>query len=288
MPPLVSVILPVLNQEKYLEHVLTSLLSQDSVTEEVEIVVVDNGSNDGSIEIAKSFTSITVLEESDPGSYAARNHGIMNSSGELAVFLDPDCVPSPGWLAAAITSFDNPDVEVALGPRLPNSTGVINLLQSYENAKIQWILEQKLLANVYAYTNNMAARRSLFSRLGLFRHWARGADTFFAQMVVHNYGAQSITYAPEMCVTHLELQQVSDYFRKRLVYGASNDAISRRSDFRSLSIQARISILISMLRSNLVDPCQALILLGLLAPASLLYDSARLLNGQSSGRIPTR
>lgn len=279
-----SVIIPVLNQIKYLPSVLDSLIPQVSVTEGVEIVVVDNGSNDGSKQIIKSYTGIRLLEEPERGAYSARNHGIINSSGELVAFLDPDCVPSRAWLTTAITTLANPDIEMALGPRLSSSSGAISLLQSYENAKIMWILKQKIPANVYAYTNNMVVRRSLFLRFGLFQHQARGSDTLFAQMVAHAYGVQSIRYAPEMCVTHLELQNIGNYFRKRLIYGASNSAISRKSDYQSLSIKDRFAVLIKMLRNEPVHPWKILTLLVLLAPASLLYDSAKLLNGKSSDR----
>ncbi len=273
----VSVILPVLNQAKFLPHVLPALLAQET-SDEIEIIVVDNGSDDGSMAIAKSYRGITVVEERAPGSYAARNQGILQSSGEILVFLDPDCAPQPKWLSTSLTALADSNIMIVLGPRLPSSSGLVHWLQCYENNKIQWVLDQQVAANVYAYTNNMATRRSLFEQHGLFRRQARGADTLFAQMIAQIYGVRAIAYAPGMVVTHLELKGVGDYFRKRLVYGKSNAGISRSSEFRSLSLRARLAILSHMIRNDAVSPWILLLLVLLLVPGSLLYDSVQLLD----------
>jgi glycosyltransferase involved in cell wall biosynthesis len=273
----VSVILPVLNQAKFLPNVLSALFEQET-SEEIEIIVVDNGSDDGSMAIAKSYRGITVVEEREPGSYAARNQGIFQSSGEILVFLDPDCAPQPNWLSSALTALADPNIMIVLGPRLPSSPGLVHWLQCYENNKIQWVLDQQVTANVYAYTNNMATRRSLFEQHGLFGRQARGADTLFAQLIAQIYGVRSIAYAPGMVVTHLELKGVGDYLRKRIVYGKSNAGISRGSEFRSLSLRARLAILSHMIRNDAVSPWILLLLVLLLAPGSLLYDSAQFLD----------
>ena len=113
----ISIILPVLNMECYLSSTLDTLLCQQGITQDDEIIVVDNGSTDGSIDIAKSYQGVDLLFQPVRGSYAARNLGIQSSKGEIILFLDPDCRPRPHWLTAALASFQDPDVEIVLGKR---------------------------------------------------------------------------------------------------------------------------------------------------------------------------
>lgn len=85
--PLVSVIVPVFNEEKYLEFCLSSLKKQS--WKKTELIVVDDGSTDGSIKIAQKYADL-VLQQNHQGPGAARNFGAKNSKGEILVFVDGD------------------------------------------------------------------------------------------------------------------------------------------------------------------------------------------------------
>ena len=72
--PLVSIIVPVYNGEKYLSETLESILNQDYA--EKEIIVVNDGSTDGSEEILQSYIEIKYLSQENKGVPVARNRGI--------------------------------------------------------------------------------------------------------------------------------------------------------------------------------------------------------------------
>jgi glycosyltransferase involved in cell wall biosynthesis len=91
--PLVSAIVPVWNGERYLGEALDSILAQDY--EPLETIVVDDGSTDGSADIARS-RGIEPLVQANGGPAVARNAGIAASSGEIVMFLDQDDVWLPG------------------------------------------------------------------------------------------------------------------------------------------------------------------------------------------------
>lgn len=87
MGTLVSIIIPVYNEEDCLGDCLFSLSKQSY--QELEIIVVDDGSTDDSIKIAKKF-GVKILAQSHKGPGLARNLGASNSKGEILVFVDSD------------------------------------------------------------------------------------------------------------------------------------------------------------------------------------------------------
>jgi glycosyltransferase involved in cell wall biosynthesis len=101
--PLVSVIVPVWNDLTGIEQCLAALQLQSYPNSKLQLIVVDNGSTDGSYERAQSFAGVTVLRELKPGSYAARNAGLRQAQGTYVAFLDSDCVPDRRWIEQAVT-----------------------------------------------------------------------------------------------------------------------------------------------------------------------------------------
>ena len=88
----ISIIVPVYNTEKYLSKCLNSLIKQ--TYKDIEIIVVNDGSKDKSLEIAKKFAKqdnrIKVFNKENGGLSSARNFGIEKASGEYIGFVDSD------------------------------------------------------------------------------------------------------------------------------------------------------------------------------------------------------
>lgn len=82
-----SIIIPSYNQKEYLPDAIESALAQ--TYKDIEIIVIDDGSTDGSLEIAKKYP-VTVVQQSNRGLASARNTGIMNASGDYILPLDAD------------------------------------------------------------------------------------------------------------------------------------------------------------------------------------------------------
>jgi len=93
--PLVSVIVPAYNAERFLGRAMRSALAQ--TYPHLELIVVDDGSTDGTAEVIRSFPDRRVQHLSQPnrGQGAARNHGIRASAGRYVTFLDADDVYLP-------------------------------------------------------------------------------------------------------------------------------------------------------------------------------------------------
>lgn len=89
MNELVSIIIPNYNNAEFLKSSVSSALSQDYRS--IEVIVIDDGSSDGSVQILESFgTRIRLLQQSNSGAATARNSGIKNAKGDYLAFLDSD------------------------------------------------------------------------------------------------------------------------------------------------------------------------------------------------------
>lgn len=89
----VTIIIPSYNQEPYLREAIESALAQ---TEACEVIVIDDGSTDNSLAIARSYEpKVKVISQVNKGLASARNTGIMNASGEWIMPLDADDVLDP-------------------------------------------------------------------------------------------------------------------------------------------------------------------------------------------------
>lgn len=110
--PMISVIIPNYNYSKYISKAVDSVLSQTYPN--VEVIVVDDGSRDDSLDILKTYgNEIKVLKQKNQGVSAARNSGAEASSGEFVAFLDADDIWLPKKLERQMRKFDN-DKELGL------------------------------------------------------------------------------------------------------------------------------------------------------------------------------
>jgi glycosyltransferase involved in cell wall biosynthesis len=158
--PLVSVVIPAFNATRFIREALASIVQQEY--EPLEIVVVDDGSSDGTGEVARAFGACsTVIEQPNRGPAAARNRGIAAARGSLLAFLDADDLWPDGKLALQV-------------PRLTRDSSVDVLLGQirYEALDdrtldgIRFDEPEGVLTSV-----NLGAgvfRRSVFDRVGLF------------------------------------------------------------------------------------------------------------------------
>ena len=175
--PLVSVIMPAYNARPFIEQSIRSVLDQDYAN--IELIVVDDGSRDGTPELAEQFGDrVTVLRQKNAGPAAARNRGINASRGELIAFLDADDVWLPGKASMQVRYLQNhPDVDFVYGhfkqwrPQADGTFSAPPLLIS-EKAPFAvfsehsgWIYTALLLDNVVHIITAML-RRSVIEAVG--------------------------------------------------------------------------------------------------------------------------
>lgn len=110
----ISVIIPVFRTQEYLEKCVKSVLSQ--TYKNLEIILVDDGSDDKSPEMCDSFmkadSRVTVIHKENGGLSSARNAGLLKASGEFVAFVDSDDYLENGMYEKLISSIDDADIAV--------------------------------------------------------------------------------------------------------------------------------------------------------------------------------
>jgi glycosyltransferase involved in cell wall biosynthesis len=283
---LISVVVPMYNAEPYLAACLDALVSQDFPCGDYEVLLVDNGSTDGSVAIARRHPAVTLLSEATRGAYSARNRGIRQARGEVIAFTDPDCVPDRSWLREIAAALSDPRVELVSGRRRPAiGTGLLASVADYGNAKDAFVLEGDDAELYYGHCNNMAVRRRVFEILGLFAERPRGSDVHFVRRVAGEYSCGPIRYAPAAAVTHLELDSVAVYYKKVCLYGRHR-RLNNWAGTRALRLAERMAVFRRTVRAGRYSWARSAALLATLAAgwlAWLLGSASAVVRGSSRG-----
>lgn len=176
--PRASVIVCTCNRAPLLAQACESLLAQDYPEDLWELIVVDNGSSDDTLEVAERLAAarpdlVRVLQEPRAGLSRARNAGIRAARGEIVAFADDDAFPVPGWLRELVLTMLSHDALAAGGPVEPIFQG--ELPSWFHDLFLPYLAvwepgdEPRLLRyNDYPRGNNMALRREVFARFGEF------------------------------------------------------------------------------------------------------------------------
>ena len=168
MTPAISVVIPVLDMATTIGPCLDALVAQSLPASQFEVIVVDNGSTDGTPDVVRRYP-VTLLHEPAPGACHARNRGIAAARGACIAFTDADCVPSRGWLAAFARALTNDEIDIVAGP-LAVLDPEASVLSQYSASLGQYAPERTLAHPTFPYaaTGNLCVRRALFDAVGAF------------------------------------------------------------------------------------------------------------------------
>ncbi len=201
--PTVSVVIPVYNEKNQLGLCLDHLLEQDD--ELAEIILVDNNSTDGSLELAQHYAEnwplVKVIREKRQGIVPARNRGFLAASGDIIARIDADTRVQPGWAAAIKDYFANhPGVTAITGWThyydlpLDNFTGrVSDLIHNEAN--------ELAAGSISLYGPNMALRLEIARELAASSCDDMGRLNEDMDLTIHlmDQGLE-IAFVPEMMV----------------------------------------------------------------------------------------
>lgn len=115
--PILSIIVPVYNVEKYISNCIESLLKQDISTQDYEIIFVDDGSPDCSMDIVSRYSchdNIVQIWQNNQGVSSARNKGIEEAKGDYLIFVDADDEIEENSLNAIVAELKRTNVEILL------------------------------------------------------------------------------------------------------------------------------------------------------------------------------
>ncbi len=174
----VAVIIPARNEEKRIAGILESLMNQDYTSDRLEIIVINDHSEDRTLEIATGFSRkdgrirVINLPDGETNSFkkAAIRFGIENSRSDLIMTTDADCVAGPSWISSMAAAFA-PGTDLVSGPVLLMTNG--KLFQQFQSLEFMGLIALgggSIAAGRPNMCNgaNLAYRRSAFGKVGGF------------------------------------------------------------------------------------------------------------------------
>lgn len=241
----VSIVVPSYNRQASLRRLLDSLAAQTLPMDQFEVVVVDDGSSDGTREFLRELQTpyaLTALEQPNAGPGSARNRGVRAAQGELIVFLDDDTVPVPGLLARHVQLHAERPNAVVIGPMVPPP----NWLRP---AWIRW--EEDMLEDQYRamlagefectprqfYTANASLERATFLKAGGFDSIFKRAEDVEMAYRMRDQGAQFI-FDNEAAVYHYAERTFAAWSRTPYQYGRYDVIMHREKGHEALPCAA--------------------------------------------------
>lgn len=228
--PLVSVIIPVYNDEKRIIDCVNSVYDQSQINYSLEVIVVDNGSSDNTVAIIESelktkYKDLIVESCEVPGSYAARNKGLSVCNGDFTAFTDSDCIVSNNWIEHHL--------ENVLGIASGISAGEVKFFAEVSKKTEQSALDFENLfsmkqkdnaASGKCITANFFCYRRLFDEMGVFDDSLKsGGDVEMSQRVVKNGG--SVVYSDQAVVKHPSRNKNELIVKRKRIIGGTWDSV---------------------------------------------------------------
>lgn len=234
--PALSIIICTYNRAAYLRDTLQSLLDRGAGPASFEVLIVDNNSTDETPAVVASFIeshgdlSIRYLQENQQGLSFARNRGIRESHGPVLLFVDDDVRIPPGYIRAWLSFFEQ-------YPQASGGGGKIHV--QFDDPRPGWMSHfllpllgyhdlgdsiRKYPSNKYPFGGNMAFRREVFDRYGMFntslgRKGAQLTASEEKEFYRRIRGDEAIYYIPGALLYHRVSRErlTESYIRKQAV-----------------------------------------------------------------------
>ena len=229
-PPLVSAIVPVRNRPVDIETCLCALQQLHYPRDRVEIIVVDDASQDATPAVISRFpVKHLTLKEHKQASYC-RNLAARKSKGEILAFVDSDCRVHPEWLSELVSCFRDRSIAAVGG--LVDSWHEKSALDRYEKVKSSLHLGHRLRRSTegqpffYVPSCNLLVRRGPFLDLGGFREDLHVGEDVDLSWRLRDAGYQ-IEYRPFGVVYHKHRNQWRTFCARRFEYGTSEPMLQQ-------------------------------------------------------------
>jgi lipopolysaccharide/colanic/teichoic acid biosynthesis glycosyltransferase/GT2 family glycosyltransferase len=215
---MISVIIPAYNAEETLGACLEALESQTLPRNRYEIMVVDDGSTDGTADVAGSY-GVRMIRQANAGPAAARNRGAYEARGELLLFTDADCAPARDWIERMADAFAEPEVVGAKGTyRTHQGALVARFVQLEYEKKYARMRHRDQIDFVDTYSAGY--RRDVFlANDGFEARFSTSSvedQEFSFRLARKGY---RLVFLPEAVVFHVHDATASEYWRRKFNIG---------------------------------------------------------------------
>ena len=229
---MISIVIPTYNRPDALARCLAGVAALTGVPDGLEVIVVNDGGEPSPGPVVARFgdrLDVVVLEPAHAGPAAARNAGAARARHPFVAFLDDDCVPAPGWVAALVERFAAAPGD-AIGGRTLNALPA-NVFSSTSQLLIDYLYDHYNAGGArptFLASNNLAFPRDELHAIGGFDPAfprAAGEDRDLCDRWRRR--GHRLTYAPEAVVHHAHALTLRSFWRQHFDYGRGAYAFRR-------------------------------------------------------------
>lgn len=235
----VTVVIPTHQRGRLLGRTLEALRRVDFPPGAVEVIVVDDGSDDANLALVEAAVAATpdarLLHQENAGPASARNVGYRSGTAELVAFIDDDCAPAPDWLRHLVAPFAEADDRLgAVGGRVlpqPPHNWVSRFCAATEYSSGL----QPVFLN--AATANACFRRSVLDELGGFDEGFRhpgGDDPDLSNRA--RAAGYRLEFNPDAVVYHAELESVGEFIGHMFRRGLGEARLAAKQNRRGRTL----------------------------------------------------
>ncbi|MDI6807390.1 MAG: glycosyltransferase [Candidatus Eisenbacteria bacterium] len=222
-----SVVIPTCNKKHLLSRTLGALFSQRFDGSRFEIVVVDDGSRDGTSEILASPHPVPLVFERHAetrGRAPSRNTGILRATGEIVVFLDDDMIVGPDFIQAHVTAQGDARKRVVIGnvSTAPEANGS-SVSRYLDTRGVKKVKDKKNIPPRYFLTNNSSVKREFLISVGLFdpEFVTYGFEDVDLGHRMGKVGGEFV-YAENAKSFHIHRHSLDEFLEKKVLCGKSS------------------------------------------------------------------
>jgi len=226
-----TVLVPARNESRVIQRCLQALRNQDYPDHLLEVIVIDDGSEDNTAQLVEQFwwDNLRLIQREGGGKKAALQHGVSAAAGELIVTTDADCEASSSWLRHLAAAYEQFDAAFIAAP--VQFTGSRNLLQRFQALDLlgMMLLTGAGIAGRMHFLGNganMAYPRKLFLDLDGYRHnqhRASGDDVYLIHQIAQRYPQQIIFVKQQDATVSTESPaDFPSFWRQRLRWATKN------------------------------------------------------------------
>ena len=228
--PRVSVVVCAYNAERTMEACLASL--EHLNYPDYEVIVVNDGSTDRTLEIAERFPYCRIISQPNMGLSVARNVGAEAATGAIVAYTDSDCVADADWLAYLVAKMQDSDLVACGGPNFPppEDSLVPAAVAVSPGGPTHVLLSDEVAEHIAGC--NMAFRRDVLLRLGGFDpvYRAAGDDVDICWRLQD--AGYTIGFSPAAVVWHFRRNTVQAYIGQQRGYGKAEALVYSKHPFR--------------------------------------------------------
>lgn len=228
--PSVSVIIPTRDRKKDLIECLEGIFKVEYPHDRVEVIVVDDGSGDGTAEALAAYPCTVLTQRESRGQSFCRNLGASEAHGDILAFLDSDCIPEKGWLQDLVPYFHFDSVAVVGGfvDGYLTETALDRYEKTCSSLNIGGYLLRGTLDNstMYVPTCNMLVRRGVYHQSGGTREEMHVGEDVDLCWRIRGMG-QEILYVPSGVVKHKHRSTLVSMLLRKAQYGTSEALLYR-------------------------------------------------------------